>query len=438
MGFRKALGLFLVAMTMIILSSLHMIHKSHKSTDITHLIDDLPATISAVFPQLPAAPSRKWAYAFLIGGVDPDKPKNYKGMIYNAMVATYILHEAQSAADVVVMIQMSETTAATELPTEDVRILEALNIHIHYLPKPTTKQTFYTVVLEKFRILELVQYSRVLFMDSDIIPFCSLDYLFDMSEPETGPPILKENLVLSWKLEPSNCGFFMLQPGVGLFDELRAIIARQQQESLHLDWPPFDKVRGWGQAIAEPYDYWRNYNEQKGYVWEWHGVFGGQGLLYYWTKYHRKSVSLVTKNEVENWVASNDTGYPVVLEQKHSRIFDDRHCVPKDVSHHKTWASVSGNFAGFYPYRDFVHFVGKAKPWEKKIGKIISHQDKCTSSFEYWYFILKKLNFRLGMGLDVTDLQLGNPALGRYPTYIDMYRNTQRVVNETNTTEAAN
>ena len=38
----------------------------------------------------------------------------------------------------------------------------------------------------------------------------------------------------------------MLQPGVGLFDELRAIIARQQQESLHLDWPPFDKVRGWG------------------------------------------------------------------------------------------------------------------------------------------------------------------------------------------------
>ena len=37
-------------------------------------------------------------------------------------------------------------------------------------------------MMDKFEILNLVQINRVLFLDSDIVPFCNLDYLFDLLE----------------------------------------------------------------------------------------------------------------------------------------------------------------------------------------------------------------------------------------------------------------
>jgi alpha-N-acetylglucosamine transferase len=51
-----------------------------------------------------------------------------------------------------------------------------MNIQIVYLPQ-TTPNYAYTVLLEKFRILDFIHYRRVLYMDADVMPFCILDYL---------------------------------------------------------------------------------------------------------------------------------------------------------------------------------------------------------------------------------------------------------------------
>ena len=64
--------------------------------------------------------------------------------------------------------------------------------------------------MDKFEILDLVQYSRVLFLDSDIMPFCNLDYLFHLSDWSNA--VLKDNLVFAWRNEPANGGIFMLKP----------------------------------------------------------------------------------------------------------------------------------------------------------------------------------------------------------------------------------
>jgi hypothetical protein len=57
-------------------------------------------------------------------------------------------------------------------------------------------------VLDKFRILGLVEYRRVLLMDGDVMPNTSLDYLFEMSDGENAT--LKENLITAGKMEPAN------------------------------------------------------------------------------------------------------------------------------------------------------------------------------------------------------------------------------------------
>ena len=41
---------------------------------------------------------------------------------------------------------------------------------------------FTQAMLDKFQILDLTEYSRVIFLDSDVIPLCNMDYTFEFSE----------------------------------------------------------------------------------------------------------------------------------------------------------------------------------------------------------------------------------------------------------------
>jgi hypothetical protein len=296
-------------------------------------------------------PTRKWAYAFLIGGCSSKKPE-YRGFLYNVVVAAQRFEELGSKADVVVFIQMSVVTKETSLPEEDVKLLAALDVRIHYLPKFRTSinENFYALVLEKFRILELTEYSRVLFLDADIMPLCSLDYLFELSEPENGEAVLKENVVLSWRKEAANAGFFMLQPSRSDYLELQDIIYKKELKALALPWPHWDPVEGWGHRITPP-DFWRSQgNHAAGTNWTWHAVFADQGLLYHWTKYAKKSVSLIIGSEVENWTSRNGTAY---LEETMQGILNNYTCVPSATQ------ARGASHAKNSPYRDIRHFTGK-------------------------------------------------------------------------------
>jgi hypothetical protein len=291
-------------------------------------------------------PFRKWAYAFLIGGCSIKTPE-YRGFLYNVVAATRRLRMSGSIADVVVFLQMSVESEETSLPDEEEKLLAAMDIKVHYLPKPASSlhQVFYALMLEKFRILDLTDYSRVLFLDGDIMPLCSLDYLFELSEPQRGRAVLKENVIIAWRKEPANGGFFMLKPNREDYLKLQDIILRREQTALDLPWPHWDPIEGWGHEITAP-DIWRSADGVTGTNWTWHGVFTDQGLIYHWTKYVKQSVSIINKNQVENWRPKNGVAY---LARTMKGILDKYTCAP----------AKNSRYVNASPYLDFVHFTGK-------------------------------------------------------------------------------
>ena len=202
---------------------------------------------------------RKWGYAFVVGGCSSKNPE-YRGFIYNIAVASQILQESGSKADIIALVQMSASTNETALPNTELRLLEAMNVKIKYIPKfsSMTHEVFYSLMLEKFRILQMTEYSRIIFMDGDVMPLCSLDYLFELSEPESGDAILKDNIVISYSSQPAHGGFFMLHPTKDDYNKIQEII--HQTEKRALDLPPkdyWDEIEGWGHKIIPP-DRWRS------------------------------------------------------------------------------------------------------------------------------------------------------------------------------------
>jgi hypothetical protein len=247
-----------------------------------------------------------FAYAFVIGGCNPEKP-SYKGYIYDIIVSARILHEEGSKADTVAFFQIDYSYPLEERPEEDLRLLNALDVNVRYIPKDK-RQNFLELMLEKFRILNMTEYRRVLLMDGDVMPLGNLDYLFELSD---GPnATLKENMVVTGPLEPGNGGFFMLEPRHGALEEMRAIIRRRdiRANSLNVTGLKFDELEGWGHVI-EPPDCWET-KKTKGTNWTFHGAFVDQGLLYHWVKYVKKSTSIINGDKVNNWSAlPNGTAY---------------------------------------------------------------------------------------------------------------------------------
>lgn len=418
----------------------------------------------------------RWAYAFLIAGVDVADP-GYLGNLYNVLVAADLLRD--SRADVVVMVQMSIHSLSDRLTPREERWLAAMDVKVHYVATPPV-QNFYTIQFEKFQILALTQYTRVIYLDGDVMPHCPMDYLFELSDPANAwpsfaapPPLarLKENVVLSWIAEPAHGGFFMLAPKEGDYDLLRGLIARREKEFLSRVVAPngtrlvdrdglgdaaFDPVVGWGHVITPP-DRWRSIGgkERNGTIWKWHGDFADQGLLYYWTKYYKKSVSLIIRDYVENWsarvtsygaTARNGTdddddggGGDAFLEDtwKNSPL-RPYSCMPDGRT--KKGAYGHPRFKSrFTPHRDFHHFSGSGKPWWNNLDSDgdedvdedgdggrrrppridltrLHGPDDASTAKEFWFWKLKSVDARLGMGLNLTHLDVPRANLGAAPT----------------------
>jgi hypothetical protein len=225
------------------------------------------------------ASSSPYAYAFVIGGCNPDKP-SYRGFVYNILVATRVLRELGSTADVVAFFQLTyEYKGGNTLADEDVKALEGLGVRVQYIP-PSPYESFYETVMNKFRILTLTQYRRVILMDGDVMPVSNLDYLFELSDDNKygpGNSTLKENLVVSGPWEPSNAGFFMLAPKAGEYEAITEIINKRQDKAKDIvKGIKFDKVEGWGHKIEAP-DQWES-RKGKGNHWDFHFAFSDQGL----------------------------------------------------------------------------------------------------------------------------------------------------------------
>ena len=96
--------------------------------------------------------------------------------------------------------------------------------------------------------------------------------------------------------------------------------------------------------------------------WTWYGVEADQGLLYYWTKYVKRSVSIITRDDVEQWSPDNwdvDSSGSLNLRPRQNNERDITTIVKKAF---KSYGCPVTHFLPA-PYNDFFHMTGRAKPW---------------------------------------------------------------------------
>jgi hypothetical protein len=352
----------------------------------------------------------KYAYAYVIGGCNPDNG-HYKGFLYNILVSARILREEGAKADVVAMFQISSKSNATVLPDEDIRQLTSLGVKVVYIPKSEI-ESFYDTVMNKFRILALTQYRRVLLMDGDVMPIGNLDFLFELSDGKNAT--LKENLIVMGTMEPANAGFFMLTPGEGEYERLTDIVHTREKEATKLKGRKFDEIKGWGHVI-DANDEWESRRGKGGTKWNFHFAFSDQGLLFHWTKYVKRTVSIVhgyagIDQQVQNWSPTIDG--KVVLEERLKDPFNGR-----SKPRFKLYKHCNKFMC------DFIHFTGKGKPWmHMPPANIAATEYKKDDPTLVWWHTLYGLNEELGMALNFTTWAPQEPPLGLVATFRDLDR----------------
>eukprot|EP00547_Thalassionema_nitzschioides_P004458 CAMPEP_0194202448 /NCGR_PEP_ID=MMETSP0156-20130528/2461_1 /TAXON_ID=33649 /ORGANISM="Thalassionema nitzschioides, Strain L26-B" /LENGTH=456 /DNA_ID=CAMNT_0038927937 /DNA_START=52 /DNA_END=1422 /DNA_ORIENTATION=+ len=421
--------------------SIFLYYPSHLQRVIDFASDVVDVSINDSSGLHATARTKTNAYAFLIAGCDPSKPGAYRGYIYNILAATYILSKSGSQLDVVVMVRMSAKSTLDALPVQEERWLRSAGAVIKYLPRvnDVRSDSFYTATLDKFQVLELIEYERVLFLDSDVIPLCNLDYLFDMMPSDSGnTTLMRDNLVIAWKTEPSNAGFFILRTGPGQLDELNEII-RMQAERDKNTWPPFDEIEGWGHNLSSSHA-WKDIFGRGGNKWSFYCAFSDQGLLYYWTKYAKKDVSIVINSVVEHWSDEDGDGEVEMIGKSPTSDLIDRHSCSKGDLLQRAALRRSGIGYKHAPYRDFHHFTGMSKPWLPKYKYSIppdkmQPRENITDAMELWYHALRRQVelHSLGDEIDVDHLcfNSSNAPLGMYPTHYSVNEHAKAIANMT-------
>ena len=362
------------------------------------------------------ATNSSYAYAFVIGGVNPSRP-SYKGFLYTILVSARILRHFGSTADVVGFFQLSYAYKGSDsLPDEDLRALRGLGIKIYYIER-SEHESFYETVLNKFKILQLTHYRRVLLMDGDVMPVTNLDYLFELSDDNKHGPgnsTLRENIVVSGLWEPSNAGFFMLTPSLGDYDKIQEVIQKRYQQA-KVDGVLFDEVKGWGHVIEEG-DEWVSRRES-GRNWTFHFAFSDQGLLYHWTKYVKHSVTIVYEDMAENWSPIDTNG---VIKAVKERVL-----IKPFVNYSNLVLKQHSSCKKFMC--DFMHFSGADKPWLKKPPIALDDSNKLDSGNNFWWYFLMLVDHELGLKLDFDNWKEGQrPSLGMYATWGDMGKHNKK------------
>jgi hypothetical protein len=273
------------------------------------------------------------------------------------------------------------------LPVKDRLLLNHMNIKIRYIPK-AEDESFYKLMLEKFRVLSLTQYDRVIFMDADVMTRSSLDYLFELFVQG----VLKRNVVFAGSTAPANGGIFMLEPYEGAFDRVQEIIRVKDERVMKLPEPHWDPVLGWGHAFEEDenFETLRGLGSRK---WSFYGSFVDQGLLYHYVRFVERSVSIVIRSEIQNW-DMDARGNVHLNETLGLDVFD---MVPTTRG---CWNDSTLLFRPCRrPYTDYIHFTGRRKPWLSNPPRDFKKAPE-TSSAHFWFYMLDILNDKMDIGID--------------------------------------
>jgi lipopolysaccharide biosynthesis glycosyltransferase len=315
------------------------------------------------------------------------------------------------------------------LPQEDMRLLDKLGIKLQMLPKQTN-ESFAQLVYEKFRVFQMTQYKRVLFLDADILPLTNLDYLFHLSDPEHakqngGTALLRPNLFMATRGEPCNTGFFMVEPNESTYKKLEQVIEEHHERAKELPYPHFDWQEGWGHDFIKEGDIWESIHKT-GVKWRFHAGHSDQGLLFYFLKYKIQDVSIVIGNKLQNWMPSTnqDSDQPIGEEM----IDGLKVHSPEPIASQIKCSSEPGDnredsHLCLPLYRDIVHFAGSRKPWQNTPPR--QRVKGTPSAAQLWFDELSKLNDEYDMGLDIPNWeekhmpQMKESPLGYLAKYTD-------------------
>eukprot|EP00804_Cyclotella_cryptica_P024971 CCRYP_015514-RA/>CCRYP_015514-RA protein AED:0.06 eAED:0.06 QI:0/-1/0/1/-1/1/1/0/471 len=408
----------------------------------------VPNLPTSVHPQLSrtsftaTSSHNAYAYVFLMAGCNPKRVSRYIGYVYNILISKLILKESGSKADVVVLTRMSSDTDAKVIPEQD--MLERAGVIVKYLPKVHT-DNFFSAMMDKFRVLSMVEYDRVIFMDSDVTPFCNLDYMFESSVGSDA--ILAPNVVLTYRHEPAQGGFFMVQPKKGDYEKILEIIDYQMH-----NFHNFSEEYGWGHKIVPP-DGWNSYRYHNQTQWNFYGAFADQGLLYHWVKYEKSDVTFIRYKELQQWgeVDSQTDPSSLLLGPIPVSEIPTPHrnktigYIKKSIDKLPKCGGETLKLKRGYqvnehsPCRDYIHWTGRSKPWlqyqrPKKVTrylKSISDHRQIRHKALWWYYWLSQVKEKNNIDIDIEGFNTERPTLGTQITMTYM-RNYMDKHNEMN------
>jgi hypothetical protein len=304
-------------------------------------------------------------------------------LLYNILAATYVLkYRYDSHADVVVLIQMAHSSPAERLTQAEEGLLRKMHIQFRYLSRPSQPtSTFYQLVMAKFYVLQMVEYQKVLFLDSDVLPLCALDYLLQLSQDGT----LGDTIVHAMYEDPVNAGLFVVTPRPGLRDALLQ------------HWQVF-RNKNLSQPPPVEYSLW---DGTDGSGWDFYCGDSDQGFLLYSLLFvEQSSASIIVGSQIQHYDAAVTPllSIPRTEHRRPTKILSTKDILAPhsclSSSSVPGWAqnaSPRSNGLGFY--RDFFHMVGYSKAWESppKSWKSGMELNDLLSSRDYWYFCLQEV-----------------------------------------------
>jgi len=351
-------------------------------------------------------PNSPYAYSFVVGSFHENRTA-YKGFLYNVLNAVYFLRQLGSTADFCLWAQLAPDSSLEQgqLPPEDWKALQRLGIHVIPMEKPTY-ESFAHLMYDKFRALQLTQYRRIMYLDSDVLPLANMDFWFHLSDEEHNrtPTILRPNLIWASRGAPCNGGMFMLHPFQSAWDLLSNVIERQRSIGQKLPYPHFDWLDGWGHNFMEKGDSWEAV-EKSGNRWRFHGGHSDQGLWYFFAKYIVQDCSMAIGHRLQSFVPWNsshpgiprgsirDPSMPIKVKEA---TFEVEPHSPRSVIIMGNCRPKSESWMCQPPAVNLAHFMGSAKPWQR------GHSGSTyLSAGNLWFAILRNVSGLLDLGLDV-------------------------------------
>ena len=384
--------------------------------------------------------SSPYAYVWIIGAIHEDKP-SYKGFVWDVLISASLLRKTGSTADFWVYVRLSPESKLDKMPDEDLRLLDALGVKVKHLDKPK-HESFSQLMYDKFYILNMTEYKRVMFLDADTIPLTNLDYYFHLSDPEYKdvPTLLKPFFIVATRKEPTNGGMFIVEPSAHIYEQYKETVRTQHEKAKTIPYPHFDKQEGWGYSFTQNHDRWRAILK-RGNRWAWYGAHVDQGLMYYVAKYLSKEVSIAIGAVVENWKGVDGQIKP----EKESETVGMLEKYQPELLAYQFRCDHGGmgkfKFACNPPYNSFAHFVGSNKPWQQELEKEWLFNKTVDTFFRHaasalWFKEFSYLNDVHGMGIDLEHWNdkymplMKESTLGYIPLYKDQANVIESVSNE--------